>query len=118
MPASNVFKLLVLFAVAGVVAGARGDDSVEQWGVYEVSLKGPASGNPFTEATLSAKFTNEDKAVEVAGFYDGEGTYRIRFMPGRRGAWRYETRSNREELNGKTGQVTCVAPSAGGRSLR
>src|SRR6185369_2760851 len=41
----------------------------------------------------------------------GDGTYRVRFMPPAQGAWRYETRSNRKELDGKTGSFECVAPS-------
>jgi hypothetical protein len=63
--------------------------------------------------TLSARFTQGDQRVEASGFYDGGGTYKVRFMPGRVGEWRYETRSNVPELNGKTGSFTCEKPSAG-----
>src|SRR5439155_1526335 len=49
--------------------------------------------------------------IVAEGFYDGEGTYRIRFMPQQQGRWQYETQSNRAELNGKTGSFTCTAPS-------
>src|SRR6266568_3765228 len=54
---------------------------VEQWGMFEVALPGPFSGNPFKEVTLTATFTLEHRSVKVTGFYDGEGTYRLRFMP-------------------------------------
>ncbi len=90
---------------------------VERWGVYEVTLSGPDTGNPFTEVELTAEFkhrdTNEGQTFEPQGFYDGDGVYKIRFMPDAVGEWTYITKSNTAELNGKTGQFTCVAPSDG-----
>jgi hypothetical protein len=87
--------------------------SVEQWGIYEIVLKGPASGNPFVEVELAAQFTHSGQAVRAAGFYDGDGVYRIRFMPTQPGQWRYETTSNRPELHGRTGSFEATKPSAG-----
>ncbi|WP_079909223.1 DUF5060 domain-containing protein [Paenibacillus sp. 32352] len=87
--------------------------SVERWGRFELVLHGPSTGNPFQEVQLSAKFQYKNKVVEPDGFYDGEGRYRIRFMPGQIGRWRYETRSNRPELDGITGEFDCVEPSSG-----
>ena len=85
--------------------------SVEQWDIFEAALRGPAGGNPFLDVELLARFTRDDESIEVRGFYDGDGTYRIRFMPPTQGTWRYETRSNKSELSGKTGSFICVAPS-------
>jgi Spy/CpxP family protein refolding chaperone len=92
---------------------AGGGLTVEQWGMFEIALKGHAAGNPFLEVELSARFTLEDHTVSVAGFYDGDGVYRIRFMPPRQGPWRYETRSNRPELHGKSGSFAVTKPAAG-----
>jgi len=91
----------------------RADPSVEQWGLHEIVLNGPAAGNPFTEVDLSARFVQGDRTVTVQGFYDGGDVYRVRFMPDVPGAWRYETKSNRSELDGKTGRFDVVKPSAG-----
>ncbi|HEY4329434.1 MAG TPA: DUF5060 domain-containing protein, partial [Phycisphaerae bacterium] len=88
--------------------------SVERWGTYEMTLKGPEDGNPFVDVTLSAKFTQGNKSVMAAGFYDGAGVYKVRFMPSIEGAWHYETTSNRPELSGKSGDFTCTKASAGG----
>jgi hypothetical protein len=85
---------------------------VEQWDFHEVVLRGPSGGNPFLEVDLSARFTNGSVTVDVAGFYDGDGVYRVRFMPGRQGVWDYETRSNAAELDGRTGRFVCVEPTA------
>jgi hypothetical protein len=72
--------------------------TVEQWDFHEITLNGPAGGNPFVDVQLSARFIFTDdttlQPMTVRGFYDGDGTYRIRFMPTRRGTWRYETQSN------------------------
>jgi hypothetical protein len=86
---------------------------VEQWGIFEIALKGPSTGNPFVDVDLSAVFTREGRSVTVSGFYDGDGIYRIRFMPEQQGNWRYETRSNRAELHGRTGTFTAGKPAAG-----
>ena len=56
-------------------------NDVERWGVFELVLEGPASGNPFVDVALSAQFSHQNRVLEPDGFYDGEGVYRIRFMP-------------------------------------
>jgi hypothetical protein len=114
-PAAKLALLIWTVALAASAAGANPEAQeapLEKWGTYEVKLEGPSSGNPFLEVQLSATFTHADHSVNVAGFYDGGGVYRVRLMPDRQGAWRYETRSNRPELNGKAGGFTCNKPSA------
>jgi hypothetical protein len=105
------FTACLVALAAGMVLGQAAAE-VEQWGIFEISLKGPTTGNPFLEVNLSARFTQGDQTVEVTGFYDGDGNYRIRFMPEKLGEWRYVTKSNRAELNGKSGAFTCGKPSA------
>jgi len=86
-------------------------DRIERWGVFELSLKGPSNGNPFLDVEISAQFKEGDNTVEAQGFYDGDGIYKMRFMPEVIGKWSYVTKSNCEELNGQTGEFTCVKPS-------
>jgi hypothetical protein len=85
---------------------------VERWGVFELALAGPPEGNPFLDVELAARFTQGDRAFEPQGFYDGDGVYRVRFMPDAVGPWQYVTRSNRKELDGRSGMFTCGAPAA------
>jgi len=92
----------------GVVAAGT-----EQWGIYEVALSGPTNGNPFLDVQFSARFSVGETNVDVTGFYDGGGMYRVRFMPGTQGRWHYTTRSNAAELNDSTGDFVVTAPSAG-----
>ena len=94
-----ILSLCIVFAATPVSClRAEAAASVEQWDVFEVALKGPADGNPFVDVTISVRFTQGGVSKEVAGFYDGEGMYRVRFMPEQTGRWQYETKSNRAEL--------------------
>ncbi len=95
------------------MTGTRNMTNVEQWGVYELELHGSASGNPYQDVELGARFSFRHRTVEVDGFYDGDGVYRIRFMPDTQGTWHYRTSSNLAELNGVEGTLTCVAPGPG-----
>jgi len=81
----------------------------ECWNIYEIELAGPREGNPFVEVELSAEFRYRNRCLLVDGFYDGDGIYRIRFMPDSEGEWTYSTRSNHPSLDGKTGQFTCTS---------
>lgn len=103
MTSLRPFRLFALSCFLAVVSFAAAPASVEKWSVFELELKGPADGNPFVDVRMGAVFTNGATTVEVPGFYDGEGIYRVRFMPEATGAWRYETKSNRWELTGKLG---------------
>lgn len=107
----RIVALAACFLIALLVIDRRADAAastaaVEQWGIYEVALKGPTDGNPFTDVRFTAVFTDLNHSIEVAGFYDGDGVYKIRFMPDKPGAWSYETKSNRWDLTAKTGSFT------------
>ncbi|MBQ8148983.1 MAG: DUF4038 domain-containing protein [Clostridia bacterium] len=54
---------------------------VPRWGVQEIIIPGPQTGNPFTEQHLTGVFTSAGEERTAPGFYDGEGRYIIRFMP-------------------------------------
>lgn len=48
-------------------------EPVNRWDVFEKTVKGLKNGNPFTEQTITGKFTSESETVKVSGFYDGDG---------------------------------------------
>ncbi len=106
-----LFTLMLPVGLRPMIRAAEAPPAlVEQWGVFELTLAGPASGNPFTEVTLSAAFQQDGRTLRVEGFYDGAGVYKVRFMPVTTGAWTYRTESNRPELAGRTGRLTATAP--------
>ena len=88
-------------------------ESIPRWDHVELNLQGPSTGNPFIDVTLSATFRKQHRSISVDGFYDGEDSYKIRFMPDEPGAWTWTTTSNTPALNGQSGAFQCVAPEAG-----
>lgn len=86
---------------------------VERWGVFELTLEGPSEGNPFNDIQLGAQFKKGLLYAEADGFYDGNGKYRIRFMPKEEGVWAFTTSSNCSDLNGIEGEFTCTISEDG-----
>ena len=83
----------------------------EQWGITELTIKGPSHGNPFVDVELSAEFTSEGAPpVSVGGFYDGDGTYRIRFQAPSAGTWTYVTTSTARSLDSLRGAFQVRPP--------
>ena len=63
--------------------------TVEKWGRFEVSVNGRSDGNPFTERRIRGTFRGEHECVTVDGFYEGDGVYKVRFMPSYEGTYSY-----------------------------
>jgi hypothetical protein len=106
------FSRIVLLLLIAAPSLLRAEPSVEQWGVFEFSLNGPTNGNPFTDVSFAARFYQGDTSIQANGFYDGNGMYRVRFMPDKSGEWRFVTESSCSELNGRKGEVTVSPPAA------
>jgi hypothetical protein len=87
--------------------------TVEKWGLFEAAFEGPSEGNPFREVAFDAVFRQHSREVRVPGFYDGDGIYRLRFMPDAEGEWTYVTRSATPALDGRCGRLVAGPASAG-----
>lgn len=83
--------------------------TVEKWGVFEVSVQGPADGNPFTDHRFQGVFRGKNETVSAEGFYDGDGVYKVRFMPSFEGEYTFETSGSFPEADTK-GEFTATAP--------
>ncbi len=79
------------------------DTTIAKWDLFEASFSGPTAGNPFIDVEIEAIFSQKSRMVRVPGFYDGDGVYKIRFMPDNEGEWSYVTRSSAADLDGQTG---------------
>lgn len=86
---------------------------VPRWDHIEIEFTGPTSGNPFIDVTLAATFRNLNRTITVGGFYDGDGSYKIRFMPDEVGSWSWITKSNQPALDSKSGAFECTGPGEG-----
>ncbi len=105
------FIISIISLLAALPLVAQGTQ-VEKWGCYELSLQSSVKGNPF-DVSLSAVFSNGSEKQEVRGFYDGDGVFKVRFMPQAEGHWSYVTKSSVSALRGKKGAFDCIAPSEG-----
>ncbi|MGI6106320.1 MAG: DUF5060 domain-containing protein [Lachnospiraceae bacterium] len=89
-------------------------NSVRKWDVFEVTVKGPSDGNPFTDHHLSGCFEGAEEKVSADGFYDGDGLYRVRFMPSHEGEYRYTLKADFPLVPAQeSGTFTVTAPGAG-----
>lgn len=104
-----VLCFLIFFLM--LISGIAQDAAIEKWNRFEAVFEGPSSGNPYTDITFAAAFSNGKTTVKVNGFYDGSGKYKIRFMPSEAGVWKYVTSSNNKQLSNRRGQFTTVAPT-------
>ena len=84
---------------------------VERWDVLEIAVKGPGEGNPFVEQTFEGTFTGKNETITTAGFYDGDGVYKVRFMPSFEGEYTYKTTGSFPEAETQ-GSFT-VTPATG-----
>ncbi|WP_178019812.1 DUF5605 domain-containing protein [uncultured Paenibacillus sp.] len=105
-------KLADVRVDGGGVVGSP--ERVAKWDIFELELKGPSAGNPYTDVELAATFncSGETRSVRVSGFYNGEGSYKIRLMPDREGEWTYRTESTVKALGGLEGSFVCGPPAA------
>jgi hypothetical protein len=105
--------LALLLAIAGAPSEAA---LVERWGRHVVSVaNGSHSGNPF-ELEIEATFTHTLSGAELTlpGYYAGNDTWKIGFMPTEEGEWTWVTSSADGDLDGQTGSLTCVASTSRG----
>ncbi|WP_273567405.1 DUF5060 domain-containing protein [Maribacter halichondriae] len=85
--------------------------ATEKWEIFETEYKGPKVDNPFADVWLNAEFTFKNHTYFVDGFYDGDQTYKIRFMPEFEGKWTYTVFSNIPSLNEKKEVLSVHPPS-------
>lgn len=100
---------LITFLVFCNTGKVCAQEQVECWGQFELVFQHHSQHNPFDDK-LSAIFVCGEESKMVYGFYDGDNTYRIRFMPTIVGEWKYITSSNVTSMNKRKGQFTVVAP--------
>jgi hypothetical protein len=102
----------IALALLGSTARAAGADvpKVGEWDRFEATVRNPRPyADPYRDVTLKVTYTRPDRTiVEFWGFYDGDHTWRIRFMPNLRGRWTYEARFS-DGAPGAKGSFECVA---------
>jgi hypothetical protein len=96
------------------ISVARGSASVEPLVTVplhrraEIVLHGPSHGNPFVDVELNVAFSSGESEISVGGFYDEDGTYRVRFLAPSAGPWTFTTTSNARSLDAIAGALHVV----------
>ena len=109
MKSKSCILLFCFIAISICISSAKQD--VEQWQRFEITLPCSLKANGFKYVNVSATFVSKDTTYTVAGFYDGDNTFKIRFMPQKTGSWNYTTKSNIPDLNNKKGSFECITPT-------
>ncbi len=86
------------------------NETVEKWDVFEVEVPGKSDGNPFTDYTIRGTFRGKEETRTVDGFYDGDGVYRVRFMPSFEGEYTFTVEGSFSEEK-YSGTFQAVEPS-------
>lgn len=64
-------------------------ETIEKWGIFDIAVHGKTDGNPFSDYEIRGTFQSEHECITADGFYDGNGCYRVRFMPSFEGRYSF-----------------------------
>lgn len=86
--------------------GSAATPRIECFDVVDLSFESDRNNNAPTDIELTVALAHESGVrMDVPGFYDGEGTFVVRFCPSRAGVWKYETSSPVSSLDDKSGEL-------------
>ncbi len=108
----TVIALLALYWLNfSLITSANAQSTnVARWRRHVVSMNNTSfSGNPF-ELEVDGTFTHaaSGTVMTLPGYYAGNNTWKIGFMPTLTGQWTYSTSSSDSDLNGLQGSLTVV----------
>ena len=105
---SRLLMCVVFFCL--IIIGTAHAATVGKWRRQVITLPNDTySGNPF-ELEIDGTFTHtaSGTSITLPGYYAGNNSWKIAFMPTITGEWAYVTSSNDSDLNGVTGSITCT----------
>ena len=95
------------------------NEEVGKWGQYKIVIDNSTwNGNPF-DLEFEGIFVHQTSGRQVRqiGFFAGNNTWKIFFMPDEVGEWTYMTKSPDPDLDGKSGSFTCIPSDLPGRLI-
>jgi hypothetical protein len=110
---TNMAALALLILTVCTPAAATQERAVQLWGRFEQAFTAKGQAAPETELTVEFTST-QGKKHTIAGFWDGEQTWRVRFMPTEEGTWKYRTTAKPAApgLDGQSGMFECRRTAA------
>ena len=87
---------------------------VRRYDRHEIVLKTAENpANPYRDIQVGVEFRGPDaRPILVPGFWDGGGTFRVRFAPTLRGRWTWKSLSQTADLNNLSGDFECIGEDA------
>ncbi len=93
-----------------ILNDAAAQEEVGKWKRFEFAVENPSwEGNPFNVELKGIFQSPSGRTLEQWGFYAGENTWKIFFMPDEIGNWSFETESRDPDLNGLNGAFQCIS---------
>lgn len=90
---------------------------MRQYEMFELSFKGGAPQNAEALASFTAEFAMGGKKTKSRGFYDGDGTYKVRYYPDAVGMCSWKVRGipgmDMAKAQCIEGEEECVCPAEG-----
>ncbi len=106
--APNLALILCTMGCAPMNGDLQAD--VPQWEPHDIAFTSATQHeNPFTVRLAATASGPNGESLRLTGFYDGDGTWKVRLAPLSLGQWELTTESDDPELNGKSATVECVA---------
>lgn len=109
MNQTNRLPFWIIFFFSVITIGGTAHAAVGKWRRSVIALPNNTySGNPF-EVEVDGIFTHTTSGTTITlpGYYAGNDTWKIGFMPTEIGEWTYVTSSADSDLNGRTGTINC-----------
>ena len=97
----TILKLIILTIM--LLSGCKSQPETGIWQIFESSVENRRTySNPFEDVTLDVTYTRPDGSqAEFPGFYAGNHTWKIRFMPDQTGRWKFSA-----EFSDKSKKIT------------
>jgi hypothetical protein len=112
LPSATILLVLVFF-VAAVRLWAQQYQTQTYQPVEITFVSAKAYAHPHRDIKLKAIFTGPSgRKISIAGFWDGDSTYRVRFAPPEAGAWTFRTIASdttNPGLHHQEGMITTTA---------
>ena len=90
--------------------------SIEKWRTAEVICAGRSEGNPYTDCSITGYFKSFHEEKTVSGFYDGEGRYKVRFLPSFEEEYSFEIKGSFSE-DIYQGSFRVISPSGNNHGM-
>jgi hypothetical protein len=109
-PLSFVLAALLLSLAVNPVSRASADDvHVARWEPHDFAFTAEvAIENPFKVSFAATVRSPDGREFTQPGFYDGDGTWKVRVSALQAGAWTLVTRSDVPALDGRQAAFTCT----------